>query len=555
MNYPDLEEILKLTQISRYVQSLLNQIEGLHAQLDGTAVTSTSPPLGGDPGSVLSASTDEHGLIPPFDNQVALVDIPSQPATSPAVTHEADQACKDSVSCSGESRNGTVGSNQHVLADNVFQEPSDINGVPTASLANDGTQGMLIAESSSRSNDTALSRPAKQYLGFDLHTLPQRWLANYLVDCYMEFCHPQYPFLHAGTFRRQYAQMWISSEPPDAVLAGTVNAVFALGCHFSPGTSAAQADSYFQRANALILSEHEPKNEAIADHLQALALLSMYPQGPEHQEDVWDIIGMMIRLLPMLDVSGRAAYQNFEETVRAEMNVRLFWAAFVLDAVHSSYWGREPRFPSSNFSQVNLPQALEVEDGPMDDHNHENTSNAPPQISFFVQTIRLCQLMRTVAMTYRSLPRVAQSLEIDQQILTWFSSIPYFSLGEQVDQSHDRVWRQREVLTSRFLHLRVFLLTRHLKSSPSPPQQITAYTSVKEVADTALQPILEEACVKAAIELLHHLEKLYTAKDGPHSAWWYDLKSKMSSSPTQRTKQLTNAIQKSWPPPRHYCYT
>ena len=367
-------------------------------------------------------------------------------------------------------------------------------------------------------------------MDLDLHTLPQRWLANQLVDCYMVLCHPQYPFLHEATFRRQYDHIWTSSERPKPFVAGTVNAVLSLGCHFSPGTSTTLADSYFRRAKMLILSEPEPaEDDSVPSILQALALLAMYPQGPEAQEEVWDIIGMMIRLLPRVR-PPTSNPRGPEDKITQEMNVRLRWACFVLDTVQSSYWGREPCFPHGS-NQVRLPRALEDEECHTGEQSSPDSPKPPPKIFFFTETIRLCQLMRDIALSCRSSPSAAQTLEIDQQILDWYSSIPFLpSIKQGEDLPRARLWRQCEVLTARFLHLRVFLLTRHLKSNYPPAPTITAFSSVKEVADTAIQPMLEETCVKAAIALINHLAGFYSLEDGPHSAWWYDLKKIMASS-------------------------
>ncbi|KIW12769.1 hypothetical protein PV08_07956 [Exophiala spinifera] len=358
----------------------------------------------------------------------------------------------------------------------------------------------------------------------DLHTLPQKWLANQLVDRYMELCQPQYPFLHEATYRKAYGNLWTSEEPPNAVIAGTLNAVLSLGCHFSTNSSIAMADSFFRRAKGLTLSAYESTDDGmVTTTLQALSLIAMYPQGSEAQEQTWEIIGMMIRLLPRLRLSPGNEHSSYEAKVENEMNVRLWWACFVLDTVYRSYWGREPRFPDAE-DNVRLPQALEDEDSHSGDDITPGALTPPPRIFFFAQTIRLCQLMRNVAKTYRSTPSAAQTLEIDQQILDWYSSIPSLPSAEREYCLHGILWRQCEVLTSRFLHLRVFLLTRHLKSSYPQPKVITAFSSAKGAADAVLQPILEEACVKAAIELIHHLDRLHSAKDGPHSAWWYDLK-------------------------------
>lgn len=286
----------------------------------------------------------------------------------------------------------------------------------------------------------------KPALSFDLLSLPHRWLANNLVDCYMELCHPQYPFIHETTFREQYDNIWISGQPSDEILSGTINAIFALGCHFLAQTNSAEADAYFQRAKTLILSDLDSKCAGVTNVLQALALLALYPQASPEHEETWNIIGRMIQLCPGLQVSPCSNSDSHEEVVRREMNVRLWWASFVFDAVHSCCYGREPRF-SKKQAGVNLPQPLKGEEAQSGDA--PNKLSPSSKIFFFVQTIHLCQALRDVALTKTTASSISETFEIDQRIQNWWSQLRASPPTQNDQQFLRQAWRQREVLTAR----------------------------------------------------------------------------------------------------------
>lgn len=72
----------------------------------------------------------------------------------------------------------------------------------------------------------------------------------------------------------------------------------------------------------------------------------------------------------------------------------------------------------------------------------------------------------------------------------------------------------------------MLLLNRYIQSDSSNAKPITAFDSLKDMSDRSIQSTLEQVCVKTAVQLIHHLENFYDTKDGPHSAWWYDLQSK-----------------------------
>lgn len=330
--------------------------------------------------------------------------------------------------------------------------------------------------------------------------------------------------------RKQYASLWTSNDPPGPLLSGLVHAVLALGCQFSPAACSTLADTYFRRAKTLIPSYAESLGDAPSlDHLQALALLAMYPQGPEAEEEIWNVVGTMLRLLRRSRMPDDDPTTSDDRTSE-EMRIRMWWTCFVLDTVYSTYFNRQPRFPPAA-KQIRLPLPLDDEDRAQEDDLSLGSLRPPPRIFFFEETIRLCRLMRDITTSDGEYLNTAQTLDIDQRILDWYSSVQLVGSATYGHSIRARLWRQCEVLTSRFLHLRVMLLTRHLQLNCSPAAvcSVTAFSSVRTIADIAVKPVLEEACMQAATALIIHLAKPYGTEDGPHSAWWYDLKKVKSS--------------------------
>lgn len=289
-----------------------------------------------------------------------------------------------------------------------------------------------------------------------LHTWPQRMLANRLVGCYLEFCHPQYPFIHAPSFQRKYEALWTTKDPLSNKFAGIVNVVFALGCDFSGELPHSMGQMFFQRAKALI--EPTVLETATLEALQALVLLGLYLQSTHSLTQSWNVIGMASHVAQNLGLHLKnSPSQGWMTPLDHEVRKRTWWACYLLDSVSCVQTGR-PHMMSDDQITVDLP--LCVDDEYITDESDASLpsdaqfigrqpSSKPSQISFMIATIQLCRFMRDVHHVYEQTNEQWQILDIDQRICDWSEQLPMHLRPSGQCSTDRKLWRQREVLISR----------------------------------------------------------------------------------------------------------
>jgi hypothetical protein len=137
--------------------------------------------------------------------------------------------------------------------------------------------------------------------------LPQRRVADSLVQSFFQTVHPLYPLLHQPTFMTSYEQLWTSSYNPvdsaigseiqDSIFHATLNLVFAMGCPFCttipPQDRSSRASKFFRRAQGA-LSFNVLEADSLAS-VQFLLLTSLYLQSTSHAHRCWNTVGLAIR--------------------------------------------------------------------------------------------------------------------------------------------------------------------------------------------------------------------------------------------------------------------
>ncbi|RFU29418.1 hypothetical protein B7463_g6928, partial [Scytalidium lignicola] len=360
------------------------------------------------------------------------------------------------------------------------------------------------------------------YSHFDIqiNTWPQRYLADKLVDCYMEFCHPQYPFIHEPTFRRQYDAFWTATKPADNIWAGTVNMVFALSCNFSIEMPSHMGQMFYQRAKSLT----EPKvldSQSLAS-LQALTLLGLYLQSTDGMTQSWNVIGMAIRIAQGLGLHRNNTINSARTQLDCEVHKRAWWACYVLDSVSCIQLGRPPILSKDSLS-IDLPACIDddfISDTAQPSAPGAGTPSEKSYLSFFVATIQLCRFMRDVSEAYDQPDDQSRTLEIDQNMCDWISSLPSHLQPSGERSTDSKLSRQKDVLTSRFLHLRLLLHRPSVASSYLKITPLTPFTSLKSTIAAHINALRVEICICIATNLIEHIASL---SQGLTSAWWYDL--------------------------------
>lgn len=215
------------------------------------------------------------------------------------------------------------------------------------------------------------------------------------MDAYFERVHVLYPFIHEGSFRVEYEQMWaadisVASKSETLPLA-ILHLVFAYGCEFV-GTAQDQdifdkAAPFVTHARKIIFSHIFKTNDLAL--VQALLLLCHYLQGTLDLNECWNLVGLMMRSAISIGLHLNPNEDESFTAVEREMRKRLWWGCFILDRTLSMKFGRPPSIAVRDADAVEFP--LDV-----DDQYITNTNNTPRQpfgrpskTAFLIHTTRL----------------------------------------------------------------------------------------------------------------------------------------------------------------------
>ncbi|KAF9894603.1 hypothetical protein FE257_006491 [Aspergillus nanangensis] len=180
-------------------------------------------------------------------------------------------------------------------------------------------------------------------------------LISHLMTMYFTWHYPFFTTLSKDLFYRDY----INGRSSQYCSSLLVNAMLALGCHFSswegaredPRNASTAGDHFFKEARRLILENDEDSNAKLCT-VQALALMSVREAGCGREGKGWVYSGMSFRMALDLGLnvdSTSLATRNLDEE---EVDARriTFWGCFLFDKCWSNYLGRQPQLPTSNVS-------------------------------------------------------------------------------------------------------------------------------------------------------------------------------------------------------------
>jgi hypothetical protein len=158
-------------------------------------------------------------------------------------------------------------------------------------------------------------------------------LVGHLMTMYFTWHYAYFTTLSKSLFYRDYIQ-GRSSQHCSSLL---VNAMLALGCHFSswdgarenPADSATAGDHFFKAAKRLIL-EHDEHEKAKLCTVQALALMSVREAGCGREGRGWVYSGMSFRMAYDLglNIAAPAHKLSAEEIDARRITI---WGCFLFD--------------------------------------------------------------------------------------------------------------------------------------------------------------------------------------------------------------------------------
>ncbi|KAJ5266170.1 hypothetical protein N7524_007188 [Penicillium chrysogenum] len=183
-------------------------------------------------------------------------------------------------------------------------------------------------------------------------------LISHLMTMYFTWHYPFFTTLSKNMFYRDYIR-GVSSSYCSSLL---VNAILALGCHFSswqgafddPQDLATAGNHFFKEAKRLVLENDEHENAKLCT-VQAFALMSVREAGCGREGKGWVYSGLSFRMAfdlgLNLDSANLGAHSLSEEEIDARRIT--FWGCYLIDKCWSNYLGRQPQLTSAN---ANVPK-------------------------------------------------------------------------------------------------------------------------------------------------------------------------------------------------------
>ncbi|KAK1061372.1 Nitrogen assimilation transcription factor nit-4 [Friedmanniomyces endolithicus] len=236
-------------------------------------------------------------------------------------------------------------------------------------------------------------------------------LVVHLLNMYFTWHYTYFTTMSKTLFYRDF----LLGKPPPTAKRRTyycspllVNAVLALGCHFTshsgarlnPDDSATAGDHFFKEAKRLIMENDEHERSRLTT-VQALGLMSVREAGCGREAKGWVYSGMGFRM--SLDMglnldSGRLTKNKGVNGDEAEEDVRriTFWGSFLFDKCWSNYLGRLPQIPTSIITVPKVdvfPDEDSAQWSPYSDSGFTQAHSQPARTrTVALQLTKLCEI-------------------------------------------------------------------------------------------------------------------------------------------------------------------
>ncbi|KAJ5492266.1 hypothetical protein N7453_010363 [Penicillium expansum] len=218
--------------------------------------------------------------------------------------------------------------------------------------------GSELQESTSIQNSLAFDADKTHAVSRWTEVTDDDSLISHLMTMYFTWHYPFFTTLSKNMFYRDYIR-GVSSSYCSALL---VNAILALGCHFSswqgafddPQNPATAGNHFFKEAKRLVLENDEHENAKLCT-VQAFALMSVREAGCGREGKGWVYSGLSFRMAFDLGLNLDSANLGAHNLSDEEIDARriTFWGCYLIDKCWSNYLGRQPQLTSAN---ANVPK-------------------------------------------------------------------------------------------------------------------------------------------------------------------------------------------------------
>lgn len=180
-------------------------------------------------------------------------------------------------------------------------------------------------------------------LDIDALLLPEKKLADSLLETYWRYSHINFPVLHRPTFINKYNKLWLSTESfslskytgNDILLLATINIVLAIACqrseHCPANSRKRDAESLYRRSVRLISAE--TLDSYSFEIMQLFILRIIYLQYTSFASRCWSTLGIAQRV-----AHGLGLHKDAPESMgqlEREMRRRVWHVLVIMDKLAS----------------------------------------------------------------------------------------------------------------------------------------------------------------------------------------------------------------------------
>ena len=255
--------------------------------------------------------------------------------------------------------------------------------------------------------------------------LPARSLCDDLVESYFKWVAPIVPVINRARFMKQYQD---AENPPSLLLLQAVLLAGSRVCTNPQlmdvnGSTSPAALTFYKRAKALYDANYEDNRVII---VQALVLMGWYWEGPEEVTKnvfYWSRVAMVI-------AQGSGMHRSVESSLLKVADKRLWkriwWTLFTRDRSVAVALGRPLHINTDDSDVEMISEDDFIED---DDPNNENRQD-PLHVQFFLQYVKLCEIMGLVLSHHYSVASKAQRRKVinlthsDMALADWLQNCP-----------------------------------------------------------------------------------------------------------------------------------
>jgi hypothetical protein len=276
-------------------------------------------------------------------------------------------------------------------------------------------------------------------------------VVNHLLNMYFNWHYPYFTTLSRSLFYRDFVKgkRHVTMHKTAYCSSLLVNAMLALGCHFTNATSAyaivgdgwSKGDHFFGEAKRLIVDNDEYEKPRLTT-VQALALMSVREAGCGREAKGWVYSGMSFRMAQDLGLNMNLGgiHGDLENLDEKEIDARrvTFWGCFLFDKCWSNYMGRLPQLPKNSY---NVPKydVFPEEDAepwcPYTDSGFDENSKQPARTrTIGLQLSTLCEISSDLLLFFYHPSHIGRSSgkavelkklsELHRRLEEWHKQLP-----------------------------------------------------------------------------------------------------------------------------------